>query len=117
MTPRPDPSAEAREGIAAALGRIDDHVETIRGLLTRMVDLGADIRRRVGLLEAGPARRDAAGEDRDRPPAFTDDARLKTMSDAINGFLSPADFETAMGKDPELRRLWDNRMKRIDRED
>ncbi len=44
-------------------------------------------------------------------------ARLKIIQDALNKVITPKQFEKAMKKDPELRKLWDNRTKRIDKED
>ena len=43
--------------------------------------------------------------------------RLNIIADALNGRISPKKFEKAMKKDPELRKLWANRWKRIDKED
>lgn len=43
--------------------------------------------------------------------------RLNIIAAVLNGRISPKKFEKAMKKDPELRRLWDNRSKRIDQGD
>lgn len=92
-TPSATPAgADARAAIDAALIRMDEHIEVVRDVLTRMSTLAADIRRRMAALEGRPVAQDCEVEE----------GRRRICREYHHGMITEAKWAQMVMIDPAL---------------